>query len=164
MVDFICGGGTLVAVRRDVRDTFDESFLEEAGEGVMLNLGKSLVSVVWRRPEVPRAAFDETLLGWSALAVTSARPWLCVGDFNDTPSEQPLAIAGAYPVAVQESGLWVPSRWKGHRCLDYALTNDFHHRMDIRYDLCKVSDHKALWIPWNWPTRFHQGYRFQPTA
>ena len=87
-------------------------FVAVAGEGMLGDLGTSLFSAVWRRPSAECHDFDESIAEWCCVATSSNTPWLCPGDYNDVPTEQPLALAlaGAVVCAVSDdSGYHVPS-------------------------------------------------------
>lgn len=78
-------------------------------------------------------------------------PWICVGDFNDSPHENVLLFEdesiGLQCCFVEDAqGDAVSSRWPSNRCsdYDYAVTNAVHHVQHVHYDIEAVSDHKTF--------------------
>ena len=79
-------------------------------------------------------------------------PWVCVGDFNDIPSEQSLLENETFPglslfsAKHNISQQFLPTRWKGSRCIDYFITScpDIFRDSDIALSEEAIADHKIL--------------------
>jgi hypothetical protein len=157
-------GGMCVAIRQDVRGFLIDSFLHEDGEAMLLNIGNAHLSFAWRRPQNDREVFDDIMSQWYGVATESCTPYMCIGDFNDVPDDNPMINAGAFLRAVRTSQELVPSRWKGNRCIDWALFNDASVQCDMTYSPEKVSDHKVVLFQVSWPVRHANAQRLVPTA
>ena len=153
-----------VAIRQDVRGFLIDSFLHEDGEAMLLNIGNAHLSFAWRRPQNDREVFDDIMSQWYGVATESCTPYMCIGDFNDVPDDNPMINAGAFLRAVRTSQELVPSRWKGNRCIDWALFNDASVQCDMTYSPEKVSDHKVILFQVSWPVRHANAQRLVPTA
>ena len=79
-------------------------------------------------------------------------PWVCVGDFNGIPSKQSLLENETFPglslfsAKHHVSQQFLPTRWKGSRCIDYFITScpDIFRDSDIAHSEEAIADHKIL--------------------
>ena len=77
-------------------------------------------------------------------------PRVCVGDFNDIPSEQSLleneTFLGLSWFSAKHniSQQFLPTRWKGSRCIDYFITScpDIFRDSDIALSEEAIADRK----------------------
>ena len=59
-----------------------------------------------------------------------------VGDFNREPHEscEVQAFSEGHVKAVEDAqGSYIPSRWEGNRCIDWALTNSPDRVVEVAY-------------------------------
>ena len=91
---------------------------------------------------------QQEILGFLSENLRS-RPWVICGDWNNTPGEcdlvQVLLPEGCKLVAVQGSNNSLqPTRFEGHRAIDYAITNITTEDLRPTFVELKLSDHKMI--------------------
>ena len=136
--------GLCFAVRDDIRAHALQTHTSSAGEFITLDLEILHISLVWQRPSEVGTGLAEALSEQAEGAFSLGRPWLGIGDFNQTPT-QVCPDAGFCAVAVtDDSGAFVPSRWEGRRCIDFGVCYGGSGLPSIRYGTAKISDHKIV--------------------
>ena len=120
--------GLLLAVRQGYRVRHVASFAAHAGQFVALQVAGCVFLGVHHKPWI---TFGQSFEDEIASLVASLDPdqlWVGFGDWNALPNENFLQAVfhddGATSVALTDNaGNWVPTRWRGRRAIDYAVTN-----------------------------------------
>ena len=180
-------GGVLVMVKRGIPHSMCCQVSMPGGQACAVWVGGLLLVGIYSPPNEHQDDFLETL--HSHLAGFAHCPFLYVGDWNLTPSENsfidacggsvvaaqhpfhaacctpdeaPQAI-GFHPAVVElsidagrvepsindahpdmDDSIWLPTRWNGDRCVDYAVSSLPVHCMQVSLGTEKISDHKIL--------------------
>ncbi|OLP86539.1 Glutamine--fructose-6-phosphate aminotransferase [isomerizing] [Symbiodinium microadriaticum] len=136
--------GLCFAVRDDICAHALQTHTSSDGEFITSDLEILHISLVWQRPSEVGTGLAEALSEQAEGAFSLGRPWLGIGDFNQTPT-QVCPDAGFCTVAVtDDSGAFVPSRWEGRRCIDFGVCYGGSDLPSIRYGTAKISDHKIV--------------------
>lgn len=138
---------TATLVRRTRRATCLAVWSHGEGELTVIDLDSVIVTNIYRHPTVPDRGLLRDELARFARADGRRRHFLAVGDWNRLPedSEEIDLVEAAAPVyARAPDGSAIPTRWTGHRCIDWVLTNDQTKIWDVHLAEEKWSDHKLL--------------------
>ena len=78
-----------------------------------------------------------------SLGMSQRQPWFCVGDFNEIPGSSVVeTVMESFGGVVRSCGL--PTRWKGERCVDWAMAN-YPQNASVPWLLSTaISDHIPL--------------------
>ena len=142
-------GGAMLLIDATLRSSQLTAVSEPEFQSVSATVENLVWTTVYQPPQQPRIPFLEHCF---EIQFMSSRhcPWVCVGDFNDTPSEQFLLeneafpglsiLAAKHPISQQ----FLPTRWEGTRCIDYYITScpDIFH--DVALSEEAIADHKIL--------------------
>lgn len=79
----------------------------------------------------------------SQLEALTAGRFLCAGDWNMQPEEHPWVDEACGTRALAPR---VPTRWRGRRCLDYAVAQGHEGEADVMALDDAVSDHKVICV------------------
>jgi hypothetical protein len=78
-----------------------------------------------------------------SLGMSQRQPWFCVGDFNEIPGSSVVeTVMESFGGVVRSCGL--PTRWKGERCVDWAMANCPHNASVPWLLSTAISDHIPL--------------------
>ena len=141
-------GGALILVHNSLRCRQLQSYSYDDGQAVTIMVEGIALSCIYQPPGEIRLPVACHL--YESLHLTpKGTPWVCVGDFNDIPQENVFLIDETFPelcacFVTDSQGQAVPSRWRGNRCLDYAITNAAEHLSAITFSTEAIADHKIF--------------------
>ncbi|OLQ13509.1 hypothetical protein AK812_SmicGene2451 [Symbiodinium microadriaticum] len=120
--------GLLLAVRQSYRVRHVASFAAHAGHFVALQVAGCVFVGVHHKPWIMHGQSFEDEIASLIASMDPDQLWAGFGDWNALPRENLLQAVfhddGATSVAQTDSdGNWLPTRWKGRRAIDYAVTN-----------------------------------------
>ena len=120
--------GLLLAVRQSYRVRHVASFAAHAGHFVALQVAGCVFVGVHHKPWIMHGQSFEDEIASLIASMDPDQLWVGFGDWNALPNENFLQAVfhddGATSVAQTDSaGNWLPTRWKGRRAIDYAVTN-----------------------------------------
>ena len=162
-------GGVAVLVRHSIKVQPVRSWQGVAGQFVALDFGSSFMVAVYRRPDDDSVNDMTQALCETLWARRARQPWILLGDFNWTPEEnewlelledESAAAAGAWD---HSCARWFATRWEGHRCIDYGITN-LTHRCNVVRELTSWGDHIPIRIALDLANDAANTDRLQPTA
>ena len=141
-------GGLVVAVNQSIRGGVWATLDCQEGYAITLDLESCLLTTVWRRPsEVDGSQFLDYAAPVSEEAQRRQIPSLWIGDWNQPPDHNVFSLSlNSTTLAVTDSDTWIPSRFGGNRCIDYALATCHDFADSPCYSDCKISDHKMFWL------------------
>ena len=110
--------GQQLAVRQDIAANFVSEWKSEGGDILSIVTPNFLLSCIWRRPgsEADDFVQELTLVSQSFPQI----PWIAMGDWNWTPTENEAAPLGFLCPVLRNNHL-VPTRWNAKRAVDYTL-------------------------------------------
>ena len=141
-------GGVLILVDFRYRSRQVVDFSEWAAQLVTVMVEDCAITCCYQPPNEPRAplcSFVEESRQMLPLGI----PWLCIGDFNDIPSEAPVARSymseGFHVEAVLDSeGKYAPTRWGSARAIDFLITNHKPLVSNMCFHEEAISDHRII--------------------
>ena len=131
----------VVAVRADVAAYALEAKRGEWGEILTISLGVAHLTCVHRLPNADREEFYDEVFQVTHADCTV--PWLGIGDWNHTPDENPCTPITNI-VAAKDGAHYAPTRWQGHRCIDYAVCTTSFLLSEAQLLDDVLGDHRVL--------------------
>ena len=136
-------GGLAVAVRHDLEANFLSEWTGPGGDILTIVTPELLLSCLWRRPGSESDDFIQELTEISESF--SQLPWIAIGDWNWTPSENEAATLG-HLCPVMHNNIPVPTRWYAKRAVDYALVTSHSIFQASKLHDTVLGDHKIYEI------------------
>ena len=141
-------GGVITLVSKNIPHKIEATFCSSDGQLLVIRIASFLLHNVYLRPTADKDAFLESCFD---LLLHGSTPFLCVGDWNLEPNENPFVDAvspmNGWLLAVHEStepSRLRPTRWDGNRTLDYVITNLCRSELSLNFHLTKYGDHIPL--------------------
>ena len=140
-------GGVAILVRFDKPAQLIRTHTRPEGQAIMLQLDHALIVGVYFSPNSAACDIATTLDDWVS-SVHENKPLFILGDFNEEPSfaQRWSTIRGfGSACTVNDSmGQPLPTRWSGHRCIDWIWAS--HILMVEKLHFCDevFSDHKSV--------------------
>ena len=171
-------GGVAVIVRNGIPAVKSASHSTQYGEWITIALPWQFITSVYKRPgntkEIHRQFNNELA---ERLATLGSTTWVVGGDFKEEPLDQWPLLArrlGAqvfYPHDTSQTAASIldtntdhpepiPTRWNGHRCLDWTIQRN-QHSWPTASNI-KWADHKMLTYDIQNPTALPSIRRFKP--
>ena len=131
-------GGVSLLVRQDIRAAHQHAALDDCGELLAVDFCTISFICVYQRPNVAAPGLDP-LINEFLVGQRPDTPVILAGDWNEVPDANDLTCW-----YVQQEGQAVPSRWEGHRCLDFVKADNSVVCANLHYRPECISDHKIL--------------------
>ena len=159
-------GGVAIGVKCTLPAVHTQSYTGTDGQALTVQVSATVLASVWRSPTAAEHIdwinhLSDTMVTAQAMHQT----FLFGGDWNWTPEENMFWHNDFNLAAVMEHGstAYLPTRWKGTRCLDYFISHP-----DIHLDLPSFwedvfGDHKALQVTAHVHSAQHNVHRWLPT-
>jgi hypothetical protein len=147
-------GGAMVLVKTSLCSRPAWSFTDKGGAAQAVWVNGALLTSVYLAP-VPESSQVVDEVAAVVLSLPVAQQWALGGDFNCLPAENPfhLSLDGLGGCASFPPN---PTRWDGHRCIDYFLGTLAFVQVHTLPD--KLSDHTIVQATWTEVTAQHTPY------
>jgi hypothetical protein len=142
-------GGVAVFVRSDKPCREIQQCITPDGQAIMMQLDHAYVIGTYIPPRNNTQDLDilATLDDWIK-SLGPLQPVVLCGDFNQEPDLATrwtnLSEGGAVSAVADADGSYLPTRWEGRRCIDWAWVSHPHMVSALRFPDFSLSDHRAV--------------------
>lgn len=141
-------GGVAIFVKADKRCHEVNRHNDDSGQALMLQMDQASIVGTYLPPRQEENNAALTALDEWVLTIAPHRPLIMMGDFNQEPifasRWTSLAQIGAARFVADNSGVPLPTRWGGKRCIDWAWVSHAHLLKDLQLENTAIADHKIL--------------------